>query len=259
MSELTALPRDGAKTPVVFGGLGEGMPQLNLKVVFVGNCFLAGAIRMFRSAGCEITNDIREAELAVFLGGEDVDPALYGEKALRGTYFNRERDDREVEAFKFCQLKGIPMFGICRGMQFLHVMNGGKLYQHVHSHAGGNHGIRDERTGEIVMVSSMHHQMCIEDDMTFPIAYAEQPGHSGTYIEASKEVSDPRHRDLEAAVYPAINAICVQGHPEVGPPAFTKWSLEQISEFLDELSLMGNNARPMAEVSFINNRAVKDV
>jgi GMP synthase-like glutamine amidotransferase len=219
-------------------------PRLGLRVLFVGSCFLAGAISMFAAADCVRAKSFDEADLVVFLGGEDVDPSLYGEKPLRGTYFNVARDKAEIDIFTECVAAGKPMFGICRGMQFLHVMNGGKLWQHVENHAiGGTHAIRDLVTGEVLQASSMHHQMCIEDENTFPLAYST--GRSGRYCAASHELSSDRHDDLEAAIYPNINAVCVQGHPEVsGTPEYTAWSLGKIEEFLDELALMGHNSKP---------------
>lgn len=217
-------------------------PQLKLKVLIIGNCFLSGAVEMFAKAGCTRAKDMADADLVVFLGGEDVDPSLYGEKKMSGTYINKARDEAEMDVFANALELEKPMFGICRGMQFLHVMNGGKLYQDVTNH-GMTHAIRDCNTGRIIRASSMHHQMCIVDDSMFPLAYAwtgsmegvadEVSAWSGVYATPSKTITDPNHLDLEAGVYPAINAIAVQGHPEIGGyPDFTAWCLEQIDEFV---------------------------
>lgn len=233
MSQLKEIPREGS---TVFASHSKGnYPQLNKKVFIVGNCFRAGAIAMFARAGCTAASSIDDADLVVFLGGEDVDPALYGERALGGTYFNVRRDSEEIDVFTECMAASVPMFGICRGMQFLHVMNGGKLWQDVRNHTRP-HNIKVVDTGEIIAASSMHHQMVIEDATTFVLAYAENPGHGETYQSYGREVSSSICLDVEAAVYPNINAIAVQGHPEVdGTPEFTAWTLTQIGEFLDEL------------------------
>lgn len=226
-------------------------PQLNLKVFMVGSCFVTGAIGMFAKAGCTAAKDLGDADLVVFLGGEDVDPSLYGENKHPTTYFNKARDAKEMEIFTEAVKLGTPMFGICRGMQFLHVMNGGKLYQNVRNH-GRTHGMRDYRTGEIMEISSMHHQMVIDNDSTFVIGVAENPGHGAPYDTARNTMSWNKHEDIEAAIYPNINAIAVQGHPEVTPGTrFTEWTIERIKEFLEELSLMGSNSKPISEVEFI--------
>ncbi len=152
---------------------------------------------------------------------------------------------------------GIPMFGICRGMQFLGVMNGNKLWQHVHNHAiGGTHEIVDIKTGEKIQASSMHHQMVIENDTTFPLAYAT--GRSGTYIAASQELSSNVYDDLEACVFPNINAIALQGHPEVGgTPHYTAWCLTQVEEFLDEIKYnMGDNSKNRIDAAVVPPKIV---
>src|SRR5687768_16963203 len=71
-------------------------------------------------------------DLICFTGGEDVTPSLYGEVKHPLTYNNPERDKHEVEYFN--QFIGIPKVGICRGGQFLNVMSGGKLHQHILGH-----------------------------------------------------------------------------------------------------------------------------
>ena len=216
-------------------------PQLGLKVLIVGSCFLAGAVSMFREANCTRATSIEDAGLICYLGGEDVDPSLYGEKPLKGTYFNTDRDAAEIDVFTKALAAGKPQFGICRGMQFLHVMNGGKLWQNVDNHCQ-THELTDIQTGQVIRCSSMHHQMCIEDETTFPLAYAT--GRASRYQAASHELASDRHDDLEAAVYPAINAIAVQGHPEVGGlPEYTAWCLSKVEEFIYELDMMGDNMR----------------
>lgn len=229
-------------------------PNLGLKVFFVGSCFLTGAIELFAKAGCKGSPTLEEADLVVFLGGEDVDPSLYGEKAHKETYFNADRDAREIDAFTECLRLGKPIFGICRGMQFLHVMAGGKLWQHVRNH-GMSHLIKDIE-GNVVRASSMHHQMCREFADCFPIAYAladnGKAAWSGSYEDGEGvRVLSSDYEDLEAAVYPNITAIAVQGHPEVGGYSeYSIWCLQQIKEFLTERYIMGDKID--SSIPFLN-------
>jgi gamma-glutamyl-gamma-aminobutyrate hydrolase PuuD len=129
------------------------------------------------------------------------------------------------------------MFGICRGMQFLHAMNGGKLYQDVSNHCR-DHQIIDVGSGEILTTSSMHHQMCIDDSSIIPIAYSYQ--HSSRvyrYMEDDMEVTlaDGSVNELEAAFYPKLMSLGVQGHPEVaGYPLYTKWCLQRVEDLMIE-------------------------
>jgi len=234
------------KTATIKHG-GVSYPTLNLDVHIVGNCFLSGAIGLFAMAGCRKAESLKEADLVVFLGGADIDPQLYGEKSLGCTSFSPACDTRDVDAYAEALHYGIPMFGICRGQQFLHAMAGGKLYQDVQNHTS-SHNIVDVETGAVIKASSMHHQMVIENDDMQVLAYAENPGHGRDYIAYTKHSTDPTHRDVEAAIYPSISAIAVQGHPEVGGYAeYSAWCLSRIGEFLDELKKL----RPTERESYV--------
>src|SRR5690554_3184603 len=93
---------------------------------------------MFINRGHKVVQTAEEADLVCFIGGEDVQPSLYGEHDHPSTHTNPARDEMEEKLFHYCLNEGIPMAGICRGAQFLNVMNGGKLYQDVDNHATGN-------------------------------------------------------------------------------------------------------------------------
>ena len=73
----------------------------------------------------------------VLSGGEDIDPARYGEKPVPelGTV-NPGRDAMEWLALDVALDAGIPVLGICRGMQVLNVYFGGTLYQDLPSQWG---------------------------------------------------------------------------------------------------------------------------
>ena len=208
-------------------------PSLDLDVFIEGNCFRSSSVDMFVKAGCTIIEEVKDADLVCFLGGEDINPVLYGEDPLRGTHFNTARDEREMETYGTALTNKIPMMGICRGMQFIHALNGGKLYQDVDNHCRP-HMIEDVFSGQTIMSSSMHHQMCIFDDTLdmFAIAYAVEKTAS-RYQTQLVVLQDSKHRDLEAAVYPESLCIAFQGHPELGDlPEYTNWCLERVEEFL---------------------------
>lgn len=63
-----------------------------------------------------ITNDIKEAHLVLFTGGEDITSSLYGEKQHPLTYNNLKRDLYEMELYEEALQLGIPCCGICRGL-----------------------------------------------------------------------------------------------------------------------------------------------
>lgn len=104
------------------------------------------------------TQDIKEADIVMFTGGEDINPSLYGDIKHPTTHFT-DRDDYEVAAFKAAP-KDALLIGGCRGAQLLTALSGGKLFQHVLNHGGGTggHDITSS-DGHVMRITSCHHQM----------------------------------------------------------------------------------------------------
>jgi putative glutamine amidotransferase len=70
----------------------------------------------------------------VLTGGEDVDPARYGEKRhekIRS--INAARDATEIALIEEAKARGKPVLAICRGIQILNVALGGTLVQDIPS------------------------------------------------------------------------------------------------------------------------------
>ena len=66
----------------------------------------------------------------LFSGGHDIDPKLYHEEMLpECTELSPERDSMEALLFEEVLRLDKPVFGICRGLQFINVALGGSLYQ----------------------------------------------------------------------------------------------------------------------------------
>ena len=68
----------------------------------------------------------------VLSGGADIDPARYGrvsEPGLQG--IDPERDEFEYALLSHAKLRGIPILGICRGMQFMNISLGGTMLQDI--------------------------------------------------------------------------------------------------------------------------------
>lgn len=168
--------------------------------------------RLIEEMGFAITNDIAQADLAVFTGGADVTPELYGDKAHQFTHNDVRRDEVEKEFFDFFADRDIPMVGICRGGQFLNVMSGGRMYQHVGNHTRC-HSITDLLTGDTVYVTSTHHQMMLPSADAEIVAVANEGGFREWYDGeiAKRDVSE---QDIEVVYYKHTNALCFQPHPE---------------------------------------------
>lgn len=106
-------------------------------------------------------------------GGEDIDPALFGQEPHpKMRLADPSRYEGEARLYDAVG-PAMPILGICYGCQFLNVVRGGSLHQHlpdlpgVGSHAGGplqSYGIDpDSRLAEIIGTTeatgkSYHHQ-----------------------------------------------------------------------------------------------------
>ena len=65
-------------------------------------------------------------------GGNDLDPIRFGEPLLNDTVvIAAERDQGEYALLDLVMKKGIPVLGICRGIQVMNVYCGGTLYQDI--------------------------------------------------------------------------------------------------------------------------------
>lgn len=153
-------------------------------------------------------------EAVIFTGGEDVSPSLYCGRDCRLSYTSEKRDMIEKKVFEFCIKHDVKMIGICRGLQFLNVMAGGKMFQHVNMHAGSRHRMFYPAVKKHYMVNSLHHQMVMLPKNAITIGWASPSMCYIAYDENGVITSPPKH-EIEAAVFPKYNAMGVQFHPEM--------------------------------------------
>ncbi|MFA6600725.1 MAG: gamma-glutamyl-gamma-aminobutyrate hydrolase family protein [Candidatus Omnitrophota bacterium] len=150
----------------------------------------------------------------VIVGGDDVDPRLYGEKKKPGTgTVPGLRLHFERNLYHEARKRELPILGICYGMQLINVLEGGTLFQDIARDAKSGMNHRDaanpchpvrinaaSRLGKILgkrlTVSSDHHQAVCRVAPDFrPVAFS-----SDGIIEAVESDSE--------------KILAVQWHPE---------------------------------------------
>ena len=72
----------------------------------------------------------------IFTGGEDVSSIYFNEEPVKEVDFIcHDRDLTEMELFNKAYERGLPIFGICRGIQLLNIALGGDIYQDIYTQA----------------------------------------------------------------------------------------------------------------------------
>ena len=157
-------------------------------------------VRMLVQTGCRVTvvpADTSAAQVrelhpdGLFLSNGPGDPA-----AVRYA----------IENIRELAGSGLPTFGICLGHQLIGLAFGGDTAKLPYGHRGGNHPVRDVRTGQ-VLITTQNHGFAVVGDAD------GVPGASGlevTHLNLNDgTIEGVRHRELPL--------FAVQYHPEAAP------------------------------------------
>jgi putative glutamine amidotransferase len=115
----------------------------------------------------------------------DVDPARYGAEAHPDTHpVAPVRDDYELALVRAAEDRGVPVLGICRGMQVVNVAHGGTLVQHLPETVG--HDRHARAPGEF----SRHHVNLVPGSLAARAVGAERTEVSGYHHQGVDTVGD---------------------------------------------------------------------
>ena len=104
----------------------------------------AGGVPVFADHHADPIALAERVDAVVINGGGDVAPERYGAAAhARTCDVEEQRDEFEIELVRAAARYGMPVLGICRGIQLVNVALGGTLVQHVPDAVGEEHMRRD--------------------------------------------------------------------------------------------------------------------
>lgn len=114
----------------------------------------------------------------------------------------------------------IPIFAICLGHQLMALATGADTYKMKYGHRGGNHPVKDLRTGKVYISSQNHGYVVDTDKLDEKIA-----------VPAFVNVNDGTNEGL---AYTGKNIFTVQFHPEACPgPQDSGYLFDKFLEMLE--------------------------
>jgi putative glutamine amidotransferase len=171
----------------------------------------------------------------VLSGGGDIDPARYGAATdPQCGPAKAQRDNAELELCQAAIAAGLPLLGICRGLQVINVALGGTLYQHLPSVVGhdghspesagyGTHKVSiapGSRLASVLQVSEAavptHHHQSIDRLGTGLVATAWTDDGVIEAAEFAAVASDSAGGEQRPGHDRAPFMVAVQWHPEAG-------------------------------------------
>ena len=169
------------------------------------------------------TEDIPTCDGFVLTGGVDVHPSFYnGNPAYENVpvQFEPDRDRFEERIYRYSQLHKLPVLGICRGMQLVNVLEGGKLIQDLdngnarhkkeasdkqHNIMAAGKSLLQQVSGSVSgRVNSAHHQAIDPDAIGHNLVANAYADDNDNIIEGLE------FKDRSAKAF----MLCVQWHPE---------------------------------------------
>jgi putative glutamine amidotransferase len=187
---------------------------------------------------------LRRVDGLVLSGGGDIDPARYGAPCAPETKLvPEERDAAEFALLQAALSMGLPVLGICRGIQVINVALGGTLHQHLPDVVGHNgHSPVTGRMGshEVQVAAGSRLAGVLDFDgsadhaVSVPTHHHQGIDRLGRGLTATAWAADGMVEAVEFDPGECRFGVAVQWHPEAGPDpglfrALTAAALDRIA------------------------------
>jgi len=202
------------------------LPAALLPLNYAERVAAAGGVPVLLPPVPGIATAIGRLDGLVLTGGGDIDPALYGATPhpQAGPPI-AERDEAELDLLAAALAAGLPVLGICRGLQLLNVARGGTLHQHLadlrppagdsgHTPQPGTFGSHPVRVAAGSMLAGI---LPADRPFAVPTAHHQAIDRLGEGLIATAWTADGVIEAAELAGgdhHPFV--LAVQWHPEAG-------------------------------------------
>lgn len=180
----------------------------------------AGAVPVIIPPQPENAADILDGlDGIVLAGGEDCDPAAYGEERHPSVSetMDPRRQTNDLSLARAARERGVPTLGICLGMQVMNVAAGGTLVQDIASQVGTDieHASEPEDRGRhdvIVEKGTRLGDILRERELNVNSSHHQAVGNVGEGLRVTAHAPDGVVEGLEDPKHPFY--VGVQWHPE---------------------------------------------
>lgn len=175
---------------------------------------------------------LSECSALILPGGGDISPAFFGEHNNGSKNIDTELDILQFQALDYAVKQGLPILGICKGMQVINVSFGGTLTQNLPTAAIHQYIGKDQYHHTTIMKGSCLYQL-----------YGSEAVVNSAHHQGVRRIGKgllpiqwcPVDNCVEAIVHETLPILGLQWHPERLSPDRTNLSGEKILVLLSSL------------------------
>ncbi len=195
-------------------------PAVLLPLNYAERVAAAGGIPVLLPPLPDVAGAVDRLDGLLLTGGGDIDPGRYGaEPHPRTVRVSVPRDAAELELLGAAMAAGLPVLGVCRGMQLVNVARGGTLRQHLPADAGhtpapgtfGSHPVRVAAGTRLAGILGAN-----GSGVDVPTAHHQAIDRLGDGLVAAAWAEDGVIEAVEPGAAGDRFLLAVQWHPEAG-------------------------------------------